>query len=135
MVTRSADERQSELFCEETRRTQPPVRVPRRREGRRTTGQAGRADAPAGPAASGADAGLADLAARATPSEIDGLVAALPDEGLAPLALASVRALRRRLSRAGAGGTRGRKGRPGALERAARQLAAELGGAAPGDDV
>jgi hypothetical protein len=90
---------------------------------------------PSGPAASHAETSLVDLAARATPSELDQLVAALPDEGLAHLALASVRALRRRLARTGASGTRGRKGLAGALERAARQLAAELGGMATGDDV
>src|SRR5688572_5734861 len=107
-----ADERQSELFGDDIRRTQPSARVPRRQEGRRT-GRAGGADMPSGPAASHAETSLVDLAARATPSELDQLVAALPDEGLAHLALASVRALRRRLARTGASGTRGRKGLAG----------------------
>ncbi len=63
------------------------------------------------------------------------MMRALTDNGLAHLAVASVRALRRRLARPGASGGRGRKGRAGALERAAHQIAAELGGSASGDDA
>ena len=75
------------------------------------------------------------LAARATASELGELIRALPDDGLAHLALASVHALRHRLVKPGSGRARGRKGRSSALERAAHQLAAELGGTAGGDDA
>lgn len=82
--------------------------------------------APAPPAADGLDA----LGTRLSPAELGELAAALPDDALATLALAAVRQLRRRLVRG-----RGRKGSASPLERAARQLAAELGGSASGDDA
>ncbi len=80
------------------------------------------------------------LAERLTAAELDALVAALPDEALAHLVLAGVRQLRRRLVRVGAnaGGrpARAAKGRgASSLERAARQLAAELGGAGGGEET
>jgi hypothetical protein len=76
------------------------------------------------------------LPARATPAELDAFVAALPDEALAHLVLAGVRALRRRLAKGrGADPRAPRGGRAeGPLERAARRLAAELGGAVADDD-
>ncbi len=95
----------------------------------------GRTDGVTGPAGPKAEATLAELAARARPSELDELIRALTDDGLAHLALSSVCALRRRLARPGASGGRGRKRRASALERAAHQLAAELGGTAGGDDA
>ena len=95
----------------------------------------GRTDGATGPAGPQAEATLAELAARATPSELDELIRALPDDGFAHLAVASVRALRRRLAKPAASGGRGRKGRAGALERAAHKIAAELGGSASGDDA
>ncbi len=79
------------------------------------------------------DAPLGDsidaLAARLSPAELNELVAALPDEALAHLVVATARQLRRRLARSGG---RGGKGRASALERSARQLIAELG--EQGDD-
>lgn len=72
------------------------------------------------------------MAAMLSPAGLDDLAAALPDEALARLVLAAARQLRRRLAR---GGTRaGRRSSP-ALERAARQLAAELGGEGGSDDI
>jgi hypothetical protein len=134
MAERRADERQSDLFGEGARKTRPPARELRRQE-RRPGERAGSTDDATGPARPQAEATLAELAAGATPSELDELIRALTDAGLAHLAVASVRALRRRLAKPGASGARGRKGRVGALERAAHQLAAELGGSAPGDDA
>ena len=70
------------------------------------------------------------LAARLSPSELNELVAALPDDILAHLIIANARQLRRRLARSGGCGG---KSRASSLERAARQLIAELGGQ-DGDD-
>lgn len=70
------------------------------------------------------------LAARLSPSELNELVAALPDDALAHLVIATARQLRRRLARSSG---RGGKSRAASLERAARQLIAELGGQ-DGDD-
>ncbi len=134
MAERRADERQPDLFGDGAQRTRPSAPKLRRQErqpGERTGGTE-KATRPAGPQA---QATLAELAARGTPSELDELIRALPDSGLAHLAVASVRALRRRLAKPGATGGRGRKGRAGALERAAHQLAAEIGGTAGGDDA
>jgi hypothetical protein len=72
------------------------------------------------------------LGTRVSQPELDELVADLPDEQLAHLVLAAVRALKRRLTR----NTRGlgrAKGRAGPLERAARQLAEELRGEMAGE--
>lgn len=74
------------------------------------------------------------LAARVSPAELDELAAALPDDALAHFVLAAVRQLRRRLARAG-GRSGGGKGHGSVLERTARQLAAELGGAGGSDDA
>jgi len=71
------------------------------------------------------------LAARLSPTELNELVAALPDDALAHLIVATVRQLRRRLARSGG---RGGKSRTSALERSARQLIAELGGQGDDDD-
>ncbi len=132
MAERPADERQPDLFGDGAHKTQPPARKLRRHERRRGE-PVGRTDGVTGPVGPQAEATLAGLAARATPSELDELIRALPDDGLAHLAVASVRALRRRLAKPAAGGGRGGKGRAGALERAAHQIAAELGGSACGD--
>ena len=134
MAERRADERQSDLFGDGARKTPPPARRLHREERRpgEPTGGTGKATGPAGPQA---EVTLAELAALATPSELDELVRALTDAGLAHLAVASVRALRRRLAKPGASSGRGRKGQAGALERAGHQLAAELGGSASGDDA
>ncbi len=77
--------------------------------------------APDGPAPDEGD--ITHIAARLSPTELDEFAAALSDEALASLVLAAARQLRRRLVRGG-----GRKGQrsSAALERAARQLAAEL---------
>ena len=77
------------------------------------------------------DDGIDALAARLSPSELNELVAALPDDALAHLVIATVRHLRRRLARSGG---RGGKDRTSTLERAARQLIAELGGRGEDDD-
>ena len=71
------------------------------------------------------------LAARLSRTEWNELVAALPDEALAHLVVATARQRRRRRAR---GGGRGAKGCAPALERSARQLIAELGGQGYGDD-
>ena len=134
MAERPADERQPDLFGEGARRTRPPARKLRWQE-RQQEDRTGGTDRVTGPAGPQAEATLAGLAVRATPSELDELVRALTDDGLAHLALASARALRRRLAKPGASRERGRKGRAGALERAGHQLAAELGGSASGDDA
>ena len=73
---------------------------------------------------------IATLAERLSPAELDELAAVLSDDGLARLVVAAVRQLRRRLAR---GGRAGRRPSP-ALDRAARQLAAELG-AEGGDEA
>lgn len=74
------------------------------------------------------------LAARLLPAELDALAAALPDMALAHLAVAAARQLRRRLVRSGGAGKSGGRNRGSPLERAARQLAAEMGGSAGPDD-
>ena len=87
------------------------------------------APAPNGHQAPGDDAD--SLAKRLSPAELDELVAALSDDALARLVVAAVRQLRRRLARGG--GRAARRPSP-ALDRAARQIAAELG-AESGDDI
>ena len=134
MAERRADERQSDLFGDGVRKTPPPARRLQRQE-RRPGEPAGGTEKATGPAGPQAEATLAELAAGATPSELDELIRALSDAGLAHLAVASVRALRRRLAKPGASSGRGRTGRVGALERAANQLATELGGSPSGDDT
>jgi hypothetical protein len=131
----SADERQADFFGSADRAS-PPSPAPRPQERRSKGRPGGGTDEPAAPVAPAAEATPsieatpASLAARATPAELDEFVGALSDEGLAHLALESVRAVRRRLAKGAARGVRGSKGRAaGALERAACQLAAELGGA------
>ena len=71
------------------------------------------------------------IAARLSPAEMRAFVAALPDDALACLVIATVRQLRRRLAR---NGGRGGRSRDSVLERSARQLIAELGGQDGGDD-
>ena len=71
------------------------------------------------------------IAARLSPAELKKFVAALPDDGLACLVIATVRQLRRRLVRSGG---RSGKSRNSALERSAQQLIVELGGQDEGDD-
>ena len=71
------------------------------------------------------------LAARLSRTEWDQLVAALPDDALAHLIIATARQLRRRLGRSH---RRGGKGRASALERSAQQLIAELSGLGEYDD-
>ena len=71
------------------------------------------------------------IAARLSPAELKEFVAALPDDALACLVIATVRQLRRRLVRSGG---RGGKSRNSVLERSAQQLIAELGGQDEGDD-
>ena len=71
------------------------------------------------------------IAARLSPAELKEFIAALSDDALACLVIATARQLRRRLVRSGGSGG---KGRASALERAARQLIAELGGQDKGDE-
>jgi len=71
------------------------------------------------------------FAARLSPAELKEFVAALPDDALACLVIATARQLRRRLLRSGG---RGRRSRDSVLEGAARQLIAELSGQDEGDD-
>ncbi|HJS87464.1 MAG TPA: hypothetical protein VJ779_18580 [Acetobacteraceae bacterium] len=73
------------------------------------------------------------LAARLSAAELNEFAAALPDDSLAHLMLAGVRQLRRRLARAAGRGSRSSRKGTSVLERAARQLAAELGGFGGGD--
>ena len=68
------------------------------------------------------------MAATLSPAELDAFVAALSDDALASLVVEAVRQTRRRLVRGGQKGRPGGKARPSPLERAAKQLAAELGG-------
>ena len=76
------------------------------------------------------------IAARLSRSELNALVASLPDEALGHLVLAAVRQLRRRLARAGRVSLRGRgdAGRTSVLERSAQQLIAELSEGGHDDD-
>ncbi len=76
--------------------------------------------------------GGGSLATRLSPAELEELAATLSDDALAHLVVAAVRQLRRRLARGG--GRTGRRPSP-ALDRAARQLAAELGGQADPDEA
>ncbi len=85
---------------------------------------------PDGPAPDADD--ITHIAARLSPAELDEPAAALSDEALAHFALTAARQLRRRLVRGG--GRKGQRSSP-ALERAARQLAAELGGKESTDDT
>ncbi|MBV8868384.1 MAG: hypothetical protein JOY65_03060 [Acetobacteraceae bacterium] len=78
-----------------------------------------------------AEGSLAQLAAGLPSAELNEFAAALPDTVLAQLALAAARQLRRRLTRRGGRG----KSRTAALERTARQIAAELSGRGEGDDT
>lgn len=71
-------------------------------------------------------------AARPSPAEMNELVANLPDHALAHLVIATVRQLRRRLTRIS--GHAGKRGTASPLERAARQLVAELGEQGGDDD-
>ena len=71
-------------------------------------------------------------AARLSRVELNELAAALPDDALARLVIDAVRQLRRRLARSN---RHAGKRRTSVLERAARQLAAELGGQGGDEDV
>lgn len=104
------DERQADLFG--TPEPAPPARKPRR--ARKPPADPPPVE-PETPAAWAERAGEADL---------DELVAALPDDALGYLALASTRQLKRRLARTRQGPRSGRK-RPGTLDRASARLAAE----------
>jgi hypothetical protein len=131
----AADERQADFFGAPAPAPEPatpgarpaaaPQPGPKRDAKRRLLPSPGGQDARGG-------GGPGDtLAARlSSPAELDELAAALPDDALARLTLAAVRQLRRRLARSG-----GRGGASAALERAARHLAAELGGQAGSDDA
>ncbi len=77
------------------------------------------------------DESTAGVAARLSLAELDELAAVLSDEALARLVLVAARQMRRRLARCGK--RAGSRSSP-VLERAARQLAAELGGEGAGDD-
>lgn len=70
------------------------------------------------------DDGIERQLARLSPAELRQLAAILPDEALAQLLLAAVRQLKRRLVQVGRGGSRAGTS---VLERAVRQLVAELG--------
>ena len=69
--------------------------------------------------------------ARLSAPELRALVEILPDEALANLVLATIRQLKRRLAK---NSRNGQKGRASALDRAAQQLVAELGGQGYEDD-
>lgn len=75
---------------------------------------------------------LDTLAARLSPAELNEFVTALPDQALAHLVIATIRQLRRRLTRRS--GQPGKGGASSPLERAARQLIAELGEQGSDDD-
>ena len=126
----------------------PEPASPRRRAGRPKAVSAAPDAPPASPAAvkvssgevSSGEVSVEVLAERVTAAELDALAAALPDDALAHLVLAGARQLRRRLVRVGAnaGGRLARvaKGRgASSLERAARQLAAEMGGVGEGEET
>ena len=77
--------------------------------------------------------GLSTLAARLSPAELNELVAALPDAALGHLVIVTVRQLRRRLARNNSEVGKHRSSIP--LDRAARQLMAELGEQGGDDDI
>ena len=73
------------------------------------------------------------LATSLSPAELNEFVAALPDSALGHLVIVTVRQLRRRLARNNRVGGKHRGSIP--LERAARQLIAELGEQGGDDDI
>jgi hypothetical protein len=107
-----ADERQADLFGMPPA---PPLaaRMPARSR-----------NPPAEPPAAEPETATA-FAARATEADLDELVAALDDDALAQLALASARQLKRRLTRAYGRQPRSGRKRASALDKAGAQLAAE----------
>lgn len=109
------DERQTDLFG-----WTPPLPAPRARR-RAVQPSPESASPPPEP-----DTAVS-FAARATPFDLDEFVTALDDEGLAHLALASARQLRRRLGRTNGGQSRAKdaKARRTPLDRAGAQLAAD----------
>lgn len=114
-----ADGGQADLFG-----APPKPKAPKARAARpQRMGPAGAPAVPDGLTAP--DDGIPGMAARLSPAELEELAALLSDDALARLVVAAVRQLRRRLARGA--GRRGQRSSPG-LERAARQLAAELGG-------
>lgn len=121
-----ADGKQPDLFG-----TVPKPKAPKARAARpQRAGPAEKMPLPRD-ALSAAEDGITGVAAKLSPAELEELAAALSDEALARLVLAAARQLRRRLVREG--GRKGQRPSP-ALERAARQLAAELGGDGGTDD-
>jgi hypothetical protein len=122
----ATDERQADIFGTTLpAQPEPPTPPARQSEGKQAKSRApapqDHQDAPAAP-------GIDALAARLSAAELDEFAAVLSNESLAHLALAVVRQLRRRLARAGGKSRSSGKGRAAILERAARQLATELGG-------
>lgn len=115
-----ADERQANLFGWAEEAPVPPA--PRR------------ARKPAPEPAAAEPESAATFAERASEAELDELVAALPDDALAHLTLASARQLKRRIGRS-AKGRRPAKGRPGPLERAGQDLAREWAARADPDEA
>lgn len=117
------DERQAELFRLPERPA--PAKTPR------GSGPPSKDEPALGPVVEMAE----EVAARLTPVELDDLVRALPDGKLAHLLVAATRDLRRRLARAGSQRrSRAAKGGASDLERALRQVAAELGEPASADE-
>lgn len=128
---RRQDAGQADLFGRpEPASAAPPRPKPRRR--------AEPAEVDAAPPPEVVEVAVEVLAERLTAADLDALAAAMPDESLAHLVLSGMRQLRRRLVRTGAAGgraPRAAKGRGASvLERAARQVAAELGGAGGGEE-
>lgn len=109
------DERQTDLFGV------PPQPM------RRATPKASRPREPATETPTAEPETITAFAQRAGPADLDELVAVLPDERLAHLALVSARQLRRRLTRTAAGRQRAHGDGKGwaVLDRASQRLSAE----------
>lgn len=123
-----ADERQAELFGPVPMPAAPePDPVPQSKSQRDSK----RPLSPQDDQGTPEQGGVAKLATGLSAAELNELAAALSDNALAHLALAAVRQLRRRLMRRGGRG----RSRTSALERTARQIAAELSGEGEGYDI
>jgi hypothetical protein len=127
-VTRGpiADGKQPDLFG-----TVPKPMASKARAAHPRAGPAGKAP-PSQDGSAAMEDGITGIATKLSLAELEELAAVLSDEALARLVLAAARQLRRRLVRGG--GRKGQRPSP-ALERAARQLAAELGRAGSTDDT
>ena len=123
---RDADDRQQSLFG--TPADVPPLptaETPKQRPEQKTSRGRARPVVPPFDEVEPEHDRLPGQVARLSAPELRALVETLPDEALANLVLATIRQLKRRLVKSS---RNGQTGRASALDRAAQQLVAELGG-------